>query len=74
MTPDQHLAALKERFGARWEIWYVPRLYGGPTWCANPWAKKDDRRNVLNADSPEHLAEYIAEYRACDDGDPETTP
>jgi hypothetical protein len=74
VTPDEHLAALKERYGERWEIWVVHNAVGPPTWCANPWSKKDDRRNVLHADRPEHLAEYIAEYRADDDGDVGTTP
>jgi hypothetical protein len=58
VTLDQALADLRRRF-PQWEIWYVPRAFGGQTWCANPWAKKDDRRNVLHADTPEHLAEYI---------------
>jgi hypothetical protein len=61
VTPDEQLAALQEQFPG-WEIWYVPRaVQPGLTWCANPWAKKDDRRNVLHAGTPAHLAEYIAE-------------
>lgn len=61
MTADEELTALKARYGARWEIWVVYNVTGPPTWCANPWAKKDDRRDVLHADRPEHLGEYIAE-------------
>ena len=73
MTLDQDLAALKERFGARWGIWYVPLALGGQTWCANPWSKQDDRRNVLHADRPEHLSEYIAEAEA-EEGTPPDNP
>ena len=60
MTVDEHLAALRAEF-PKWEIWVVYNAVGPPTWCANPWAKKDDRRNVLHADKPGHLAEYISE-------------
>jgi hypothetical protein len=59
---DQALADLRARYGARWQVWYVPHaLDGSVTWCAHPWSKKDDRRGVLHADKPEHLAEYITE-------------
>jgi hypothetical protein len=62
---DQALAELRAKYGARWEIWYVPHsVQRGGTWCANPWSKKDDRRNVLHADKPEHLAGYIADAEA----------
>jgi hypothetical protein len=58
---DAQLAELRRRFPP-WEVWYVPSaVRKGGTWCANPWAKKDDRRNVLHADSADHLAEYICE-------------
>jgi hypothetical protein len=61
---DNDLAALRERFPT-WQIWYVPHAVDGSlTWCANPRAKQDDRRNVLHADSPGHLADYIAEAQA----------
>jgi hypothetical protein len=68
---DQRLAELRRDFPA-WEIWFVnaATLPGG-TWCANPWAKKHDRRNVLNADTAEHLAAYI---RDREPGPPQTKP
>jgi hypothetical protein len=58
---DARLAELRRQFPL-WEVWFVRLALGGVTWCANPWAKKDDRRNVLHADTAEHLAEYIAEH------------
>jgi hypothetical protein len=63
-TDQEELEILRKRF-PRWQVWLVPHaLDGGATWCANPWSKKDDRRNVLHADKPEHLAEYISEAEA----------
>jgi hypothetical protein len=32
--------------------------------CANPSAKKDDRRNVLHADTAEHLSDEITKYQS----------
>ena len=61
MIWDEQLAELQAKFPL-WQIWYVPHaIDGGATWCANPWAKQDDRRHVLHADTPEHLAEHIAD-------------
>ncbi len=40
----------------RWELWIVRRVVGGPVWCAR---RHDNHRLVLNADSPEHLAEAL---------------
>ena len=40
-----------------WHAWYVPRPVGGMTWCARRW---DDEEHVLNAGSPDELAEYLA--------------
>lgn len=59
-TRDQALAALREQWGERWEIWVVPLALGGNTWCAR---RRDDPdlRHVLNAHEPNHLAEYITE-------------
>ncbi len=56
---NEAVISLEARFPA-WQVWYVPRAMGGTIWCARPWAKPDPK-HVLNADSPEHLAEYIAE-------------
>jgi hypothetical protein len=50
---DKTKAELAERFPG-WRIWYVPHLDRTITWCAQP-------EPLLNAGSPEHLAEYIAE-------------
>jgi len=36
----------------------VRRAVGGTIWCARRW---DDERQVLNADSPEELAELLEE-------------
>jgi hypothetical protein len=41
-----------------WEIWKVHRVVGGPVWCAR---RRDDHKKVLNADSAEHLTEYLEE-------------
>jgi hypothetical protein len=40
-----------------WQVWYVPRALGGTTWCARRW---DSTGRVLNAGSPDELAEYLA--------------
>ena len=61
---DQQLAKLRRDFPS-WEIWFVNHAtQKGGTWCANPWAKQHDRRNVLHADTPGHLAEYIRDREA----------
>ncbi len=39
-----------------WQVWVVHRVIGGPVWCARRW---DDEKRVLNAGSPEDLAEYL---------------
>jgi hypothetical protein len=46
-----------------WEVWCVPLYVGGEVWCARPQGC-DDPDQVLNADSPEHLDEAIAEKEA----------
>jgi hypothetical protein len=58
---DEELTALREHWGATWEIWIVPLTAGGETWCAR---RHDNHRKVLNAYAPEHLAEYLAEAEA----------
>jgi hypothetical protein len=40
-----------------WQCWYVPLALGGTTWCARRW---DGTGEVLNADSPDELADYLA--------------
>jgi hypothetical protein len=54
---DDQAAALRAKHGDRWKIWYVPLALGGYTWCAR--LHGDDLRNVLHADTGEHLAEHI---------------
>jgi hypothetical protein len=55
---EQAKERLREKWGERWDIWYVPHsLDGGATWCAR--IHGDDLRNVVHADSPEHLDEHI---------------
>ena len=63
MSLDEQRAALQQEF-PDWEIWYVPLALGGTTWCANPWAKVDNRRNVLHADTADRLAVEITNYQA----------
>jgi hypothetical protein len=57
-TSDELLAALRERWSARWEIWYVPLALGGLTWCAR---RHDNHRRLLHAYTPGELEEYLAE-------------
>jgi hypothetical protein len=52
---DDALARLQADW-PNWEIWIVHRVIGGPVWCAR---RRDDHKRVLNADSAEHLAEYL---------------
>ena len=62
-TTEQALAEFKARFGARWQIWYVPHaLDGGVTWCARRWDA--DYRHNLNAHTPAELEEYLTEAEA----------
>ena len=55
---DDQANALREKWGSRWAIWYVPHaLDGGYTWCAR--LHGDDLRNVVHADTTEHLDQHI---------------
>ncbi len=45
-----------ERDWPDWLVWTVSPYMGSPEWCAR---RGDDRKNVLNADSAEHLAEAL---------------
>jgi len=55
---EDQAAALRAKHGERWKIWYVPRSFdGGYTWCAR--IHGDDLRNVVHADTAEHLGEHI---------------
>lgn len=57
-TTDQALATLRQRWGTRWEIWYVPLAIGGTTWCAR---RHDDHRRLLHGHTPDELEEYLAD-------------
>lgn len=61
-TVHEALAALQERWGSTHLIWYVPMALGGYTWCARRHGAP--LRDVIHADSAEHLAEYIIEAEA----------
>ena len=54
---EDQAAALRAKHGERWKIWYVPLALGGYTWCAR--IHGDDLRNVVHADTAEHLDEHI---------------
>ena len=62
-TSEQAIAALKARFGERWQIWYVPHaLSGDMTWCARRWDA--DHGHNLHAHTPAELEEYLSEAEA----------
>lgn len=54
---DQIVAAL-ERDWPDYQVWVVNRVVGGPVWCAKRWDWQPGG-TVLNADSAEHLVEYL---------------
>ena len=57
-TVEDQAGALRAEHGERWKIWYVPRSFdGGYTWCTR--IHGDDLRNVVHADTAEHLDEHI---------------
>jgi hypothetical protein len=58
-TTDAKVAAL-ERDWPNYQVWTVPRTHGYTVWCAKRWDWQPGDP-VLNADSAEHLAEYLAE-------------
>lgn len=47
-----------------WQVWYVPRVYGGTVWCAR---RRDWQPGqvVLNAGSPEDLTGYLEDETRC---------
>ena len=60
---DKALAAFREHWGERWEVWYVPHaLDGSVTWYARRYG--DKLPNVIHADTAAHLSEYMAEAEA----------
>jgi hypothetical protein len=55
---EDQAATLREKYGASWEIWWVPRSFDGNyMWCAR--LHGDHLRNVIHADTAEHLDEHI---------------
>jgi hypothetical protein len=56
MSPAEEIIAAFEREWPKWQIWVVHRVVGGPVWCARRW---DDEKHVLNAGSPDELAEQL---------------
>jgi hypothetical protein len=60
LTTDEIVKAT-ERAWPAWQCWAVTHAVGRRiTWCARRWTWKPGDI-VLNADTPAHLAEYIAE-------------
>ena len=57
-NPTDETVAKLEADWPDWQIWVVFRAIGGITWCARRW---DNERQVLNADSPDELAEFLHE-------------
>jgi len=55
-NPNDHALAQLQADWPRWQFWIVYKVIGGPTWCAR---LHDNHRRVINADSAEHLAEYL---------------
>jgi hypothetical protein len=56
-TTDETVTAL-ERDWPNWQIWVVPRVEGGPVWCARRWDWQPGDP-VLNEDTVQHLAEAL---------------
>jgi hypothetical protein len=63
MTTEQQKIAKLEADHPGWQVWVVHRVYGGPVWCARPWA---DETAVVNMDSAEQLSEYLSEHPRCE--------
>ena len=55
-NPTEAIVAALERDWPRLAGLVVPRAVGGMIWCARRW---DDEKRVLNADSPDELAELL---------------
>jgi hypothetical protein len=55
-NPTDAIIAELEHEWPKWQVWVVQRVVGGPVWCARRW---DNEQHVLNAGSPEELAEYL---------------
>jgi hypothetical protein len=58
MNQFEAIVAKLEADWPGWQVWYVPRAVGGTIWCARRW---DDESHVLNAGSPDELADMLEE-------------
>ncbi len=60
---DRALARLREAWGERWQVWYVPTVVGPWVWAAK---RLDDHgtASLINVHSPDDLAEALAEAEA----------
>jgi hypothetical protein len=59
VTGTEAIIAAMEREWPRWQIWNVTKVVGPDAWCAQPWDMAEPA-NVINAGSPQWLAEAIA--------------
>jgi hypothetical protein len=55
-NPNERDLVQLERDWPHWQVWTVYQAVGGTVWCAR---RRDDHKKVINADSAEHLAEYL---------------
>jgi hypothetical protein len=60
-NPTEQIVARLEADWPDWQVWMVHRVVGGPVWCARRW---DGQGQVLNAESPDELVEYLEEQAA----------
>jgi hypothetical protein len=59
VTLDEEIEQLRERWGARWQIWYVPQITRKEVvYCAK---RLNGQGKVLNAYKAAHLEEYLTE-------------
>lgn len=61
---DEQAEELSVKF-PKWQVWYVPLFVGGHAWCAR---LHDNHKMVLNANSPDELAQMISQHEATDAG------
>ncbi len=59
---NEIISGLEARW-PRWQCWYVPRVTGGPVWCARPWDIPGASR-VINTGGPATLEAAIADADA----------
>jgi hypothetical protein len=62
---DDELDKLRTQFPG-WEFGFVQRTGLWPIWCSRPLGCTDTSQ-ALSADTPEHLAEYVAEAETGDE-------